>query len=204
MTILKAMLNASAGLGNSSALYAPAGAGASDDNEPIGIIELDDNLADVEKPAELPAGTYEGEVQDVQTPTSGKGNKYFAIKFVIPPDEIPADLRDDFPDGATLYWNRQIVPTKNDRRAKYNLRRLIEALGLDSNTTSVDPNEWMGRRARLRVVMGKWQGEDRAEIRSIEAAERAPARAQAGKTRGRQEAETEREPAPTPRGRRSR
>jgi hypothetical protein len=53
----------------------------------------------------------------------------------------------------------------------FNLRKFIEALGLDSNTTTIDPNEWMGRTARLHVVMGKWQGEERAEVRAVEAAE---------------------------------
>lgn len=183
MSILKAMLQASAGLGDPFWMMAPharASAQATAEetqssDEPLGIIELDENLADVDKPPEVPAGAYIGEVQDVQINTSqNKGNKYFAVKFVIPPDELPADLRDDFPDGAVLYWNRNLVPTKADRRAKFNLRKLIEALGLDSNVSTVDPNEWMGRPAKLRIVMGKWQGEDRAEIRSVEPAESAP------------------------------
>lgn len=168
-SILKAMLCASAGLGDPFwfvSCHAPA-----DSDEPMGIIELDESLSDIEKPPELPAGTYTGEVQDVQIGQSQKGNRYFAVKFVIPADEIPKDIQEHFPDGAVLYWNRNIVPTKGDRRALFNLRKLIEALGLDSNTTSVDPNEWMGREARLRVTMGKWQGEDRAEIKSVEAAE---------------------------------
>lgn len=163
-----------------SPVYAP-------DEEPMGIIELEDNLADVDKPPELPAGAYVGEVQDVQMQTSGKGNRYFAIKFVIPPDQLPADIAEHFEDGAVLYWNRNIVPNGRDRRALFNLRKLVEALGLDSKTTTIDPNEWMGRRARLRVVMGKWQGEDRAEIRSVDPAEAkpAPARQQQQAARGR-------------------
>lgn len=175
MSILKAMLCASAGLG--SVFHNTALSAKGDDNEPLGLIELDESLADVEKPAEIAAGVYTGEVQDVQIQQSQKGNRYFAIKFVIPPDELPADIRDDFEDGAILYWNRNIVPNGRDRRALFNLRKLVEAFGLDSNTNAIDPNEWMGRKARLRVVMGKWQGEDRAEIRAVEAAERAaPAR----------------------------
>lgn len=142
-----------------------------DEEETLGIIELDANLADVEKPPELPAGHYTGEIQDVQKATSGKGNEYFAIKFVIPPKEIPADLQDDFEDGAVLYWNRQVVPKGKDRRALFNLRKFIEAIGLNPNTTSIDPNEWMGCTARLKVVQGSWQGETRAEIKSIESAE---------------------------------
>lgn len=144
------------------------------EEETLGIIELVSNLADVEKPPELPAGNYTGEIQDVQTGTSQKGNQYFNIKFVIPPKEIPADLQDDFEDGAVMYYNRIIVPKGKDRRALFNLRKFIEAIGLDANTTSVDPNEWMGQTARLKVVMGSYQGEARSEIKSVESAE-APA-----------------------------
>ena len=156
---------------------------APDDDEGLTLIDLDISLDEAEKPEELPAGVYNGEVQDVQIATSAKGNKYFAVKFVIPPEEIAADVRDGFPDGAVLFWNRQVVPSSKDRRALFNLRRFIEALGLPTSTSQVDPNEWMGQRARLRVVMGKYQGEDRAEIRAIEPAESAAAPARRGATR---------------------
>lgn len=142
-------------------------------NESLDIIELESNLADVEKPPEIPPGLYLGEIQDIQKADSAKGNQYFAIKFVIAPDELPADMQDQFEDGAVLYWNRQIVPTLKDRRALFNLRKFIEAIGLDANTTSIDPNEWMGQTARLRVRHGKFNGEFRAEIQSVEPAEAA-------------------------------
>jgi hypothetical protein len=141
------------------------------DNDVMGIIELEENLSEVEKPPELPPGGYIGEVQDVQVATSGKGNQYFAVKFVIPPDEIPPDVAEHYEEGAILFWNRQIVPTGKDRRALFNLRKFIEALGLNSNTTSIDPNEWMGQKAKLRVVHGKFNGEVRAEIKGLEPAE---------------------------------
>jgi hypothetical protein len=142
------------------------------EDEPIGIIELEENLADVEKPPEIPAGKYNGEVQDVQEMTSAKGNTYFAVQFHIAPEELPQDIADQYEDGATLFWNRVMKPKgRADRRGMFNLRKFIEALGLDSNTTTIDPNEWMGRTARLHVVMGKWQGEERAEVRAVEAAE---------------------------------
>lgn len=156
--------------GSVSAL-AMAAMAPQDDGEPLGVIELEDNLADVEKPPEIPAGVYTGEVQDVQRQQSQKGNSYFAVKFVIPPDELPADFREDFPDGAILYWNRQIVPKAGDRRAMFNLRKFLEALGLDTNTSSIDPNEWMGQQARLRIRHRPWEGEQRAEIQAVEAAE---------------------------------
>lgn len=151
-------------------------------DEMMGIIELDENLADVEKPKEIPPGKYLGEVQDVQEATSSKGNTYFAIQFRVPPDELPADVAEQYEDGAVLFWNRIIKPRgRADRRALFNLRKFIEALGLDPNTTTIDPNDWMGRQARLMVRTGSYQGEQRAEIGSVEPAEvrAAPARSAA-------------------------
>jgi hypothetical protein len=170
-----------------------------DDNagEPLGVIEFEDNLSEVEKPPEIPAGKYQGEVQDIQIQTSQKGNRYFAIKFVIPPEELAADISDNFPDGAVLYWNRQVVPGKGDRRAMFNLRRLMEALGLETNTTAFDPNDMMGAQATLRVRHRQWEGENRAEISAVEAAE-------GGKpttVRGGKQAEEEKPAARSKRGR---
>jgi len=139
----------------------------SDESEPLGLIELDQNLGDVEKPPLLPAGKYKGEVTDVQQEVSGKGNNYYAIAVKIPPSEIPAHLQDDFEEGATLFWNRQLVPTGKDRRALYNLRKMVEAFGLSSNVTAIDPNEWMGCEVGIVVKHSRYQGEDRAELGSI-------------------------------------
>jgi len=149
------------------------------DDEPMEILELEESLADVEKPKEIPPGTYLGEVQSVEKATSGKGNSYYAIQFRIPPDELAADIAEQYEDGAVLFWNRVMVPKgRTDRRGLFNLRKFVEALGLDANTTTIDPNDWMGRQARLIVKSGSYAGETRAEIRAIEAAEAkaAPAR----------------------------
>ncbi len=145
------------------------------DDEPMSVIELEESLADAEKPKEIPPGKYVGEVQDVQSKVSDKGNSYFAISFRIPPDELPADIAEQYEDGALLFWNRVMIPKgKADRRGLFNLRKFVESLGLDSNTTTID----LGRPARLIVKSGKYLGEERAEISAIEAAEpkAAPAR----------------------------
>lgn len=144
-----------------------------DEGEPLGIIELGTNLDEVEKPEELPPGGYVGEVQGVESKVSEKGNTYFAIKFRIGPDQIPADVADSFEDGAIMFYNRIIVPKEGDRRAQYNLKRFITALGLNTNTSQVDPNDWMGQEARLNIVHEKYQGETRAQIKSVESAEKA-------------------------------
>jgi hypothetical protein len=146
-------------------------------DEQLGVIELESNLADAEKPPEVTPGVYEAEIQDVQIPTSGKGNEYFATKFVIPTENLNPEIAEHYPDGAVLFYNRLIVPKGNDRRAMFNLKQFMNAIGLSTQTTSVDPNAWMGQRARIQVRMGKYLGEERAEIQAILAAERAPARA---------------------------
>ncbi len=153
-------------------------AGVAREAESLGIIELEANLAEVEKPLELPDGLYTGEIQDVTIGTSQKGNRYFGIKFVVPPSEVPAELQDEFEDGAALYYNRVIVPDGKDRRALFNLKKFLEAIGIDPNTTAIDPNEWMGCQARLRTKQNTFNGETRAEIKSVESAEaKAPAAA---------------------------
>jgi hypothetical protein len=168
-----------------------------EDNE-LDILELEDNLEDIEKPPELPPGMYTAEVQDVQKAVSqNKGNNYYAIRLHIPESEIAPDVKADFPDGATLSWNRQVIPKKGDRRALFSLRKLIEAMGLNAATTTVDPNEWMGCHVRVKVRHKPYEGEMRAEIQAIEAAE-APSRN--GKVRKQEVTEDEDEEAPPPRG----
>jgi hypothetical protein len=165
-------------------------------DDELDVIELEETLGEVEKPPELPAGNYTGEIVDVQVQNSQKGNQYYAVKFQIPPDDIPADMRDDFEEGCTLYWNRQIKPSKGDRRALFNLRKFVEAIGLDSNTTTIDPNDWMGCTARLKVKHSKNpnSGEWNAQVQSVEPADD-PEPAQTSRGRGRQ-AEPEPEPEP--------
>ncbi len=86
-------------------------------------------------------------------------------------------MQDQFEDGCALYWNRQVVPSAKDRRALFNLKKFVEAIGLDSETTTINPSDWMGQTARLRVRRRVFQGEMRAEIQAVEPMEgAAPAR----------------------------
>lgn len=138
-----------------------------DDTE-LSIVELEENLEDVEKPKELPNGVYKAEIQDVQQATSQKGNDYYSIRFVIPPTEIPADFQDEYPDGAQLTYNRVLVPIANNRRSLFNFKQFLKSIGLTSTGSTFDPNEWMGREARVVVRQSKYQGEMRAGIAAIE------------------------------------
>jgi hypothetical protein len=158
------------------------------DNEELGIISLDQNLSDVERPPEIPVGRYVGEIQSVEVKTSGAGNEYFALRILVPSENIPAEVAEHYEDGALFFYNRLLVPKSNDRRALWNLRQFIEKIGLDTNTNEINPNEWMNQNVGLVIGMEKnLEGELRSSVRSIFASEDAPAR---------EEEEPEEAPAP--------
>ena len=159
------------------------------DHEELGIIQLDQNLADIERPPEIPVGRYLGEIQSVEVKTSGSGNEYFAIRLLVPNENIPAEVAEHYEDGALFFYNRLLVPKPGDRRSLWNLRQFVEKIGLDSNTNEINPNEWMNQSVGLVVGMEKNQdGELRSAVKSLFAAEEAPAR----------DEEPEEEEKPTP------
>lgn len=147
-------------------------------DEPLEIVELEVNLADAKKPPEIPAGKVPAEVQDIEVKTSNtSGNKYYAIKFVVDPLDLPEEMREIYDDGAPIYFNRQVVPKNGqDRRAIFNLKQLYTNLGLDNNLTTIDPNDWMGCKTLLTIRHKAYEGEMRAEIASMAPLDKAPAR----------------------------
>ena len=157
------------------------------DKEELGIISLDVNLGDVERPPEVPVGRYVGEIQSVEVKTSGAGNEYFALRVLVPAENIPAEVAEHYEDGALFFYNRLLVPKAGDRRSLWNIRQFMEKIGLDTDTNEINPNEWMNQ--NIGVVIGSeknLEGEMRASVRSLFAAEEAPAR----------EEEEEEKPAP--------
>jgi hypothetical protein len=81
-----------------------------EDQEELGIISLDVNLAEVERPPEVPVVRYVGEIQSVEIKTSGVGNEYFAIRILVPAEHIPAEVAEHYEDGALFFYNRLLVP----------------------------------------------------------------------------------------------
>ena len=147
------------------------------DTEELGIISLDVNLGDVERPPEVPVGRYVGEIQSVEVKTSGAGNEYFALRVLVPAENIPAEVAEHYEDGALFFYNRLLVPKAGDRRSLWNIRQFMEKIGLDTDTNEINPNEWMNQ--NIGVVIGSEKnldGEMRASVRSLFAAEEAPAR----------------------------
>jgi len=166
-------------------------------DEELDIISLDMNLSDVERPPDVPVGRYIGEIQNIEVKTSAQGNDYFAMRVLIPAENIPADIVEHYEDGALFYYNRLLVPKGNDRRALWNLRQFVEKLGLSSETNEIDPNEWMNQRIGLVVGTEKTlEGENRSAIRSLFAAEEGAPQVE--------EVEEEEEKKPTPKARTAR
>lgn len=160
----------------------------------LSIVQLGKSLDQYEKPTIIRAGKYKAQIVDVNVNKSAKGNNYYAIQVIIPPEEYSrdqkSDLEDSYPDGVTLTYNRITVPRgPNDGNAIYRVRRLYQAMNLRMKTDEIDPNEWMGQELIVRTGEDEWEGEPRAQITGIEVSdergEREEVEEEAPKARGR-------------------
>lgn len=143
-------------------------ADAGEASNEIGIIELEGNLDETEEPQLLPPKWYVAQVTNVSAPTSKKGNRYFSVELTIFPDQYPPDYDvDNAPDGKKFYYNRLSMPGR-DRRSRWNMREFLRKLGLPTNTTQINPDDWMGAKVKAKVTHSTYQGEKRDEVRELE------------------------------------
>ena len=143
-------------------------------DEILDVVELEGTLEDVVPPPLLPRGAYPATVQEVSVRVSDKENAYYVVVFNIarvafPPDFDPDE--DDYPDGFDVYYQRLLVPTPGDKRTLNRIKKFYHAMGLDTNITSVDPNAWMGRSAKIILDHRMFQGEPQVEVKGIEASD---------------------------------
>lgn len=141
-------------------------AGAPDPNQELDVLELDQNLDDYPEPELLPPGYYQAEIQGVEIKNNQAGTgQYFAIRFVIPPERFPSSYDpENYADGKVMYYNLIRVPRGGDRRAIANLRKFLQQIGLSTKTNRIDPNEWIGRAAKLKVEHREYQGQTNENI----------------------------------------
>lgn len=132
----------------------------------LDILELDQNLEDYDEPELLPPAYYVGEIQSVEIRQNQAGTgKYFAIKFIVPPEKFPASYDvENWPEGCPLFYNLVRVPKAGDRRALSNLRKFMQKIGVSVSTNQIDPNSWIGQTAKLKVVHSEYQGVTRENI----------------------------------------
>ena len=147
-----------------------------DANEELDVLELDENLDDVEEPELLPPAWYRAEVRGVELRDNQAGTgKYYDVEFVVQPNNFPADYdTENYPDGFITHYRLLRKPRSGaDRRAVTNIRKFMQKLGVSTSTNIIDPNEWVGKEARLKIIHNKYQGETREQIApgGVEAAE---------------------------------
>lgn len=136
------------------------------------ITELDQNLDAFDDYETLPKSSYPAECVLAEKRISEKGNEYYYTNWTISPEDYPADYdKENAPEGTTLNYSRVQVPQNNDRRSITQVKKLYRAMGLSLKTKEIDPETWVGQKAKLVVGVGKFNGEQRNEIISIESLE---------------------------------
>lgn len=133
-------------------------------SEETSIIQFTEDPANQEQPEPLPAGKYEGEIREATANVSSKGTRYAAVSFFVSPDQYPADFTEGNPDGMTLVYRR--VPLEDNPMSRYQLKKFLKAIQAPGGR-EIDLNEWVGLRAQLEVTHETYEGETRANVKSV-------------------------------------
>ena len=135
----------------------------------MSIIEFSAPIDDAVAPTPLPEGTYPAEIIRAEEKTSANsGNNFLSIQFRISADRYPADYTEGDEDGTVLPYNRLIL--RDDAASRYRLKRFSDAVGITIGT-SFDPDSLIGLAANVAVKNSEYEGEPRAEIAKIVAAD---------------------------------
>lgn len=130
------------------------------------MLEFDVNLAEVEAPKPLPAGSYDAVVQTaeiVMTKNSEDPKPMIKVTFNISADQYPADYTDGNPNGTTL---THYVMADKSVRSMFALKRFLLALGAPLSNT-IDPSTLIGLPAKLDVTTQLWEGTEVARIARV-------------------------------------
>lgn len=135
-------------------------------NDELDILELDQPLEDYEEPELMAPGWYFAEIQTVEVRQNQAGTgSYYAVKFVIPTEKYPPDYDiANWPDGLPLYYNLVRKPRPGDRRAISTLKKFLQQIGRLATGTTIDPNDWVGAQAKIKLVHNTYQGNTREQI----------------------------------------
>jgi hypothetical protein len=134
------------------------------------ILELDMNLEDMEDFELLPDGNYPAEISQAEMRTSPKGNDYYYIIFNIHPDDFPPDYAvENAPEGIKLVYARIQKPDAGNRRSITAVKNFMRALGMSLKTSTINPGDWEGKKASLKVGHQEWNGDEINTIMGVEA-----------------------------------
>lgn len=139
-------------------------------SEKNGILELDMNLEDYEDFEPLPDASYPGTITLAEMRTSDKGNDYYYVTFQVHPDDYPADYSvDNAPEGINLVYARVQKPDPRNRRSITGVKNFLRAIGADLKSSTINPGEWEGKKAKLKLGHQNWNGLDINTIDAVEA-----------------------------------
>lgn len=132
----------------------------------MSLIQYSANIADAEAPPPLPAGEYEGVcVGAVPALSKSSGNPMLPLTFKISADQFPADFDAGGVDELTFVYNR--LTTRDTAQDRFRMKNICLALDVPMSN-NIDPNDFVGKKARLVITVGKdLEGNDRAEISKI-------------------------------------
>jgi hypothetical protein len=139
----------------------------------MSIIELSCNIDEMEEFEPLPDGLYPAQVVDLEvryTEKMPQGYIYMQLKVAVA--DFPADYDPgNAPEGLTLVYARTSLPDPANRRTVRPFKKVLEAFDLPANTSSIDPNEWIGKDVQVLLRRQEYQGEF---INNVEALQKLP------------------------------
>lgn len=134
------------------------------------ILELEMNLEDYEDFEVLPKGSYPATIILAEERISDKGNEFFYVQFQIHPDDYPADYAvENNPEGTTLTYARVQKPKASNRRSITGFKNFMRAIGINLKQSSFNIGEWEGKKAKLTLSVGEFNGQPSNQIASVEA-----------------------------------
>lgn len=140
---------------------------AEDTPELGSLFDFSQDLSTAEAPPPLPARKYQATVTSAVPKMSQKGNTYAEIGFTVDPSQFPPDFAAIQKDAVVLYHRRLVL--EDSVRGRYQARKFCEALRVPTSKR-LDLNDFVGKIAVIEVTKSSYNGEDRADIKTVEAA----------------------------------
>ncbi len=137
------------------------------DNVELGsVFEFTDDISKAEAPPPLPPRSYIATVTGAVPKLNKNGGKYGDITFTVSPDQFPPDFAAIQNDAVNLHY--RFVPLDDTPAARWRLRKFCEAIRVTASRR-FDLNDCVGKSASIKVENKDFQGENRAEIKDVEA-----------------------------------
>lgn len=132
----------------------------------MGLLNFSINIADAEAPPQLPAGEYKCIcTAAVDKTAASSGNPMLTLTLQVPRSEFPADF--DPGEGVDELTFTMNVVSRDIPADRWRMKNVCKAFGVPMSS-SIDPNDFVGRDARCRIRMGMdLEKNPRAEVGQV-------------------------------------